>query len=123
MTGATVLILFSALLFKHLVVDFPMQVPYHYKNKGTYGHMGGIQHAGLHGLFTMLVLHFFTAPLMAALLGLLDMVAHYHIDWAKMNLNKRFNLKPDNSEIFWWLIGLDQFAHQATYVAIIWTLL
>lgn len=123
MTPIDVLILITLLLFKHLVVDFPMQVPYHYKNKGTYGHMGGIQHASLHGMGTLFILMAYATPITAALLALADMVAHYHIDWAKMNLNKHFNWKPDNAEQFWWLIGLDQFLHQLTYLAITWYLL
>ena len=33
---------------KHFLFDFVFQTPYQLKNKGTYGHPGGLLHAGLH---------------------------------------------------------------------------
>lgn len=107
-----------ALFTKHLIIDFPLQGPYQYKNKGTYGHPGGLLHAWLHACGTMAVLAFF-APSMCILLGLIDGLVHYHVDWAKMNLNQKFGLRPDNSEQFWWLLGLDQYAHAVTYILIL----
>jgi len=100
------------LLFtKHLVIDFFLQRPYQYLNKGTYGHPGGILHAGLHGLATWAIL----GPLAA----IIDTVVHYHIDWAKIKLNTKFELKPDNSEKYWWLLGIDQYLHSLTYLFLI----
>ena len=46
--------------------------------------------------------------------ALIDAVIHYHIDWAKMNAGKHYNLKADNSEWFWILLGFDQFLHHLT---------
>jgi ribulose 1,5-bisphosphate carboxylase large subunit-like protein len=46
----------------------------------------------------------------------MDMVIHYHVDWAKMNINKKYGWKADTHEAFWILLGLDQLAHAATYV-------
>ena len=51
--------------------------------------------------------------------ALADAVIHYHIDWAKMNTSQRFNLKPDNSDWFWILLGFDQLLHHLTYFAIV----
>ena len=34
-----------------------------------------------------------------------------------------YNLKPDNSEYFWMLLGFDQLLHQLTYIGIIWIIL
>lgn len=115
-------LLLALLLFsKHFIFDFPLQFPYHYLNKGTYFHPGGVFHALNHGAGTAacLVLVLDT-PLTALTLGLLDMLLHYHIDWAKMNLNKRLGYGPTTSEKFWWLLGLDQYLHALTYIGIIW---
>ena len=109
------LILIALLFTKHFYVDFPLQNKYQWSNKGTYGHPGGLLHASLHGLATMLCFWWY-APLACIWLGVIDAVVHYHIDWAKMNLNDRLGLKPDNSEYFWWLLGLDQFLHAMTYI-------
>jgi hypothetical protein len=107
------------LFVKHFICDFPLQAnPWMYRNKGTYMHPGGIVHAGIHAIGTLLVLAPFigSASLMYALI---DMVVHYHIDWAKMNVSQRYNLQPNNSERFWILLGFDQLLHHITYFIII----
>jgi hypothetical protein len=112
------MILLLVLLFtKHYIVDFPLQKPYQWQNKGTYGHMGGILHAGLHGIGTLLILVFFTEFQLALFLAMTDAIVHYHIDWAKMNLNNKFGYTPADEE-FWWLLGLDQLLHSLTYILI-----
>ena len=110
--------LLTALTVKHFIIDFPLQPKYMYSNKGTYGHFGGILHAGLHGLGTYICLIIF-APEYAIYLAILDMCVHYHIDWAKMNLNKKLGWGPTTHEQFWWLMGFDQLLHSLTYVLII----
>ena len=75
------------LLTKHLIVDFPMQGPYQYKNKGTLGHPGGILHAGLHAAATLGILVLFVSPALALALAAAEGLAHYFVDWAKLNLN------------------------------------
>src|SRR5205809_532082 len=109
--------LFTAFFIKHFICDFPLQWAYQYKNKGTYGHPGGILHAAIHGAGTLVVCLIFGLP---AWLALADAVIHYHIDWAKMRLNAHWGLKPDNSEYFWWLLGLDQLLHYLTYAGLVW---
>ena len=111
--------LFLGLTLKHFVVDFPLQKPYQWMNKGTYGHPGGILHAGLHGWATYLVLLFVTSWPIALILGVLDMFLHYHIDWAKMNLNAKMGWKSNEHEQFWTLLGFDQLLHQLTYILIV----
>ncbi len=114
--------MFTALLWlfvKHFICDFPLQVfPWMYHNKGKYGHPGGLAHAGLHGVGTLTVLAFWLGT-DAWMFALADAVIHYHIDWAKMNTSQRFNLKPDNSDWFWILLGFDQLLHHLTYFAIV----
>lgn len=108
------------LFVKHLICDFPLQAfPYQYKNKGTYGHLGGVLHSGIHFIGTFLVLLYFVPLQMVILCSFLDFLCHYHIDWAKMNLNKKLGLSPTNSEWFWILLGVDQFLHTLTYFSII----
>lgn len=107
---------FLLLLFiKHFICDFPLQMfPWMYKNKGIYGHPGGVIHAAIHAFGTWVIVLFFSIELASGLM-LLDFFLHYHIDWAKMNINRIYNLRPDNSEWFWVLLGFDQFLHAITY--------
>jgi hypothetical protein len=121
MPAQEVLILLLLLTMKHFIVDFPLQVwSYQYANKGTYGHPGGLLHSGLHGIGTMVVLMFFVPAPVAVYFGLIDAGVHYHIDWAKMNLNKRFGWGPTTHNEFWILLGFDQLLHSLTYLAIVW---
>lgn len=116
-TIITLLALFGT---KHFIVDFLLQKKYQYSNKGIYGHPGGILHAGLHGISTWLCLFFITP--FAIHMAFVDFVAHYHIDWAKTNINQKMGWGPNTHEEFWYLLGLDQFLHYLTYVFIIgWT--
>ncbi len=111
------------LITKHFVFDFPLQGPFQYLNKGTYGHFGGILHAGLQGLGTTLALSIILPSTYWHLIGsiaIIESLIHYHIDWAKMNINRHFGLMPNNSEKFWWLLGFDQYLHYLTYLGILW---
>ncbi|HAJ71001.1 MAG TPA: DUF3307 domain-containing protein, partial [Methylophilaceae bacterium] len=56
----------------------------------------------------------------AIVYALIDFIVHYHIDWLKLNINKKFNFRADNSNGFWILLGLDQLAHHITYFVIIY---
>jgi len=112
------LILVALLFTKHFIVDFPLQNRFQYANKGTYGHPGGLLHASIHGLTTALCFWWW-APLSCLILGFMDAVAHYHIDWAKVNINARMGWGPTTHEEFWWLTGLDQFLHALTYIGLV----
>ena len=119
----TALLILIALFTKHFIIDFPLQYPYQWKNKGTYGHPGGLLHAGLHAWATYVIIFLATDfvdgwPL-AIMFGLLDGFLHYHIDWAKMNINKRMGWRPDTHPEFWTLMGLDQLLHALTYIFIV----
>ena len=115
----TTLLLITLLFTKHFIVDFPLQNKFQWSNKGTYLHLGGILHSGLHGLGTYFCFVWF-APLAAIYLSIIDFVLHYHIDWAKMNLNSKMGWGPNTHEQFWWLLGLDQFLHALTYVGLVY---
>ncbi len=106
---------------KHLVIDWIMQPPYMWKNKGTYGHPGGLLHAGFNALGTALCFYWFVPELFLVVLAL-DFLAHYHIDWAKMNITKLTGWGPTTHPQFWWLTGFDQFLHQVTYISLLFLL-
>lgn len=117
----TELLLFFGLLTKHFIIDFPLQGPYQYKNKGTYGHPGGLLHSAIHFVGTSLVFIWVTPY--AFIYGIIDAFVHYHIDWAKMNLNKRYGWTATTHEQFWWLMGLDQYLHGLTYIILVFVYL
>lgn len=114
----TILLLFL-LATKHFICDFPLQsFPYQYKNKGIYGHLGGILHSGIHALGTFLIVLIFTDPLVSLGLALFDGIVHYHIDYFKMRINTIKQWTATNSENFWILLGIDQYLHTVTYIVI-----
>lgn len=111
------LIWVAFLLFtKHFVVDFPLQGEYQWRNKGTYGHPGGILHASIHGIYTFICIYWY-APESALLCSVIDIFVHYHIDWVKVTLNDMFEWKADTHKEFWILLGFDQYLHALTYIA------
>lgn len=113
------LLLMGLLLTKHLVVDFFLQGPYQYKNKGTFGHPGGILHASLHGLGTLVVFTLCGFGTLSIALALLDACSHYLIDYTKVQINRRAGWGPTTHEQFWWLLGIDQWAHQMIYILMV----
>lgn len=109
------------LQIKHLIVDWCWQPEYEYLNKGTYGHWGGIRHALKNAVGTAACFVPVVGFVPIVLLVLVaDFVAHYHIDFFKVNLNKRMGWGPLTHAKFWWLTGADQTAHQMCYL--IWVM-
>lgn len=115
----TAMVLMTLLIVKHFLLDFWYQPPYQWMNKGTYGHMGGILHAGQHAVATFFILSFFSVWWMAPLLTLGEFIIHYHVDWAKMAYNKKMGWGANTHEQFWQLLGFDQLLHYLTYVGIV----
>jgi len=114
-----ILAILTGLTFKHFLADFMLQRSYQFKNKGKYGHPGGILHAGIHGLGTLLVLAWFLPFDLALAIAAVEIILHYHIDWAKVQLNSRLKLDPREDNEYWFLFGFDQFLHHMTYVGIL----
>tara|TARA_Y100001937_G_scaffold92519_1_gene125283 strand:+ start:258 stop:626 length:369 start_codon:yes stop_codon:yes gene_type:complete len=106
------------LFTKHIIADYYMQYPWMYRHKGKYGHPGGLAHAGLHGIFTYIVLMTFVSPLLSLSLALLDSVLHYHIDYIKSKAWDKANTNP-SEQLYWIIHGTDQFAHGLTYFLIV----
>lgn len=109
--------LLVAFIIKHTLADYFLQFPFMFKEKGIYGAIGGLAHSGLHGLFTFLIL-FSIFPWLALLFGILDAIAHYHIDFLKCKFRERFDY-DENGNIYWMLHGTDQALHLLTYAIII----
>ena len=110
----------GVLMLKHAVADFYLQTPYQYLNKGTYGHPGGVLHAGIHVALTPLV-YLVLVPssiLLAGAIALGEFAVHYHIDWLKEQVTRSNGwTTPDRG--FWLALGTDQLAHGLTYLALV----
>lgn len=124
---ATLQAVLAAMLYlavKHLVADFVLQSAYQYKNKGIYGHPGGLLHAGIHGALSVPVFWILPMPAIAVAAAVIaaEFIVHYHVDWMKERIVRMRALGPDTSN-FWRLLGFDQFVHHATYVTMIWAVL
>jgi hypothetical protein len=114
-------ILLALFGIKHFICDFVLQNENMLKDKGVYIAPGGCKHAAIHTLGTLIVLLLIFpwdigAHIFAIIISLLDGVIHYHIDWAKTNLNR--GLTPADRK-FWVWFGADQGLHYLTYVGII----
>ena len=118
------IIILVALFIKHFVIDFLLQPPYMYLNKGKLFHPGGWIHAGLHGLATFVILAtysmFFFLPVYIALgVMFMETLIHYIMDFIKVNVCKKYGYGPTtHKEWFTWL-GIDQTVHSLTYILII----
>jgi hypothetical protein len=115
-----VLVLFQV---KHLLVDFFLQPPYMWMNKGKILHWGGWSHAGLHALASAGIFVLVVPPLptiewvrLLLILCLSEVFIHFAIDFLKVRVNQHFDWKCNTSPKFWNLLGVDQFLHQITYI-------
>ncbi len=116
--GAALLAVLLILTVKHFVCDYPLQTSYQMKNKGTYGHPGGLLHAGIHALGTSVAFIAITPTLaLGAMIMVGEFIVHYHLDWAKENVIRREGWTAKDAN-FWLALGVDQLAHHLTYIAI-----
>lgn len=118
-----VLAILLCLQAKHVLFDFVFQSDWQVRNKGSYGHPGGLVHAGLHALGTLCVglgimMAGVIGPAVAVAMAAADFVIHYHVDWSKAQMSRRMHLTPDRHG-FWIAMGLDQAAHQVTYLGLV----
>ena len=107
-------LLLTLLFFKHYIVDFILQTDEMVAHKGIYGDPIGIDHSLYHAMATLIILMFFTVPIWAFVLALIDGLLHYHIDYVKMAYGNR----DVKTKEFWNELGLDQFLHALTYIGI-----
>ena len=115
-----ILIVLIWLQVKHWIVDFVLQTEAQVNNKGIYGNPVGIGHSLEHAIGTLvaLVVASFYVQLSVfwiIVAAILDGIIHYHIDWAKMKWGSR----DITTKAFWSHLGLDQMAHQISYLFLI----
>lgn len=112
------LLIFFILQVKHFLADFVLQTPRMIHEKGIYGASHGIYHSLVHAAGTLLAfvwLH----PIIGLATAFFDFLFHYHIDWFKTKINDHYKLTVKDSA-FWAGFGVDQLAHQLTYILLIW---
>lgn len=119
-----ILLLFFLLQVKHFYADFVIQTYMQTVKKGMYFHPVGVSHSIDHGWTTLvsLLIFNFVYPLSALAIlttAIVESVIHYHIDWTKVKFGNKDMTKP----AFWTEFGLDQLAHQLTYIAMVYVLL
>lgn len=115
----SIFILFALLFIKHWYIDFVNQSDAEVKGKGIYGNWDGLGHSIKHGLATSVIFFLFLFDVQfALLLGFIDFVVHYHVDYCKM----RFGNRDITTKAFWAQLGLDQLAHYLTYLLLVWLL-
>ena len=118
----SVLMLLVLLQIKHWYIDFVNQSDVEVKGKAIYGNLDGIMHSFKQGLGTFVALLIVTGwpnLIFCLALAVIDFALHYHIDWTKMNYGNRDITNPK----FWNHLGLDQMAHQLTYIGIAYLLI
>jgi hypothetical protein len=119
----TFFILFIGLEVKHYIADYFMQPAWMLVGKGDLRHPGGYAHAGIHAVFSGLVLLIAGTPLaILAALVVGEWVVHYALDYAKIHYSRGVHV-DSNPRRFWALHGVDQLTHQLTYAAMIFVVL
>jgi hypothetical protein len=109
------LLILFLLQIKHWYFDFANQSADEIKYKGIYLDWRGITHSLKHAIATVALFFLFTSVHTAIILGLIDFLIHYHIDWIKI----KWGTKDISTKLFWNQFGLDQLAHQTTYIVLI----
>ena len=115
-----ILILLLLIQIKHCYADFVLQTYMQTVKKGVWMDPVGISHTLDHIYCSLIALLLFSlfVPLSAfsiLLVSLVEGIIHYLVDYAKVKYGSKDNTKP----IFWTQFGLDQLAHQATYLAMV----
>jgi hypothetical protein len=119
-----ILLLMLLLQVKHCFADFYLQTYMQTVKKGVWLDPVGISHTTDHMYCSVaaLIIFSFFAPLSlvsSILVVLVEGLTHYLVDYTKVKYGSKDNTKP----IFWTQFGLDQLAHQLTYLWMIWYLL
>ncbi len=114
-----ILLLLTLLQIKHWYADFKIQTYMQTVKKGVWLDPVGISHSMDHmwgTLVALMIFNFFNplSVLTMIIVGLLEGVVHYMIDYVKVKYGCKDNTKP----LFWNQFGLDQLAHQLCYIII-----
>lgn len=112
-------LLFFLLLVKHAIADLCLQGYIKGQGKSYYFDKKLWLHSLHHGIGTALVVCPWVPNFeVACAFGLLDMIFHWQIDYSKTWCVKKLNVDI-NSRGFWWIQGVDQALHYATYFLIV----
>ena len=115
--------LLIGLEIKHYIADYFMQPGWMLGGKGDLRQPGGYAHAGIHAVFSFVVLLVVGTPLwLAAVLLVAEFVVHYALDYAKIHYSMGVHVDKAPRR-FWALHGVDQLTHQLTYAAMIYIVL
>jgi hypothetical protein len=114
------LLLLLLLQIKHCYADFVLQTYMQTVKKGVWMDPIGISHTLDHIYCSLIALLLFSlfVPLSAVsilLVSFVEGIIHYLVDYTKVKYGSKDNTKP----LFWTQFGLDQLAHQATYLAMV----
>lgn len=119
-------ILLLLLLFqiKHWYADFKIQTYMQTIKKGVWLDPIGLSHTADHIWTTLVCLILFSifkpiAVTTILFVAVLEGIYHYMIDYIKVKYGCKDNTKP----LFWNQFGLDQLAHQTSYLVITWYVL
>lgn len=111
-------VLLVGLQLKHFVADFLLQPGWILAGKGDIRLPGGYAHASIHALFTAIVLMVAGVPMSTILAVVVaEFVLHYALDYAKVHYSRNVDIHAQASR-YWGLFGVDQLAHQLTYMVI-----
>lgn len=109
------LFMLISLQAKHFLADFPLQTKYMLKKSAKKGwQLPLLSHAGMHGGLTALVMWPLVGFQIAFVSGLIDFCIHFCVDFWKA----RYTNSNPFQKSFWISFGLDQLAHQLTYIAL-----
>lgn len=115
-----ILALLLLLQIKHCYADFYLQTYMQTVKKGVWMDPIGISHTLDHVYCSLIALLAFSIFIPLSAFGILfvsviEGIVHYIVDYTKVKYGSKDNTKP----IFWTQFGLDQLAHQATYLAMV----
>jgi hypothetical protein len=92
--------------------------------KGVWMDPIGMSHTLDHVYCSLVIILIFSVFVPLSVIGIITVsfiegITHYLIDYTKVKYGSKDNTKP----IFWTQFGLDQLAHQLTYLWMVWYLL
>ena len=119
-----ILLLLALFQIKHWYADFKIQTYMQTVKKGVWLDPVGMSHTLDHIWTSAVVLTifsiFYSIPILTIpVVILLEGIYHYLIDYTKV----RYGCKDSTKPLFWNQFGLDQLAHQFSYLVIAWYLL
>lgn len=113
------LVLIVLLQVKHLFADYFLQTPMMLQDRGKYLHIGRAAHVLVHVAGSLFAFAVIGAPLgMMIAITAVEGLLHYHIDYGKGRWSERAQDGPSDAS-YWRAHGLDQAAHQLTYVGMV----